>query len=170
MASLRKLPSGLWNVQLRISGQKAKSASFKSKAEAEAWVQNEKLSIAAKKQTQTLYELGNKYCSVGLRGRPSQKEMIDRIGRICDIFNELSLPLSLDDITREHINTFRLHRLQTVAPATCRKDLMVIGRVYRWAKQEFLLDLSPSYERISPPSERMIFAAQNKKALYCSAA
>lgn len=153
MASIRQLISGSWQVQVRITGQKPMTASFKSKKEAEEWAISQKISVTLKRNDQTLYELGCKFCSIGLRGKATQQETVDRLGRICNIFVQLSLPLELDKLNREYINTFRIHRLQTVAPATCRKDLMLIGRIYRWAKQEFLLDLPCPVDGISmPPS------------------
>jgi integrase len=151
MASIRKLPSGLWNVQIRLTGHKAQTASFKTKAEAEAWAINHKLLVKMKMPTHTLYELGEKYCSVSLRGKPSQQETLDSLTRICRTFELLSLPTSLDKLNQEHINTFRLHRLSRIATATCRKELMVIARIYRWAKREFLLNIECPVDGIAMP-------------------
>lgn len=153
MASIRKLPSGLWNVQLRLSGQKSKSASFRTKAEAEAWATNQKLQVKIQKRSYTLYELVEKYCSIGLRGKPSQQGTLDRLRHICKVFEQLSLPTALDEITQEHINEFRLYRLGTVAPATCRKDLELIARAYRWTRREFLLKIPcPVDDVLMPPN------------------
>ncbi|OEJ65645.1 tyrosine-type recombinase/integrase [Magnetovibrio blakemorei] len=152
MSSIRKLPSGTWNVQFRVTGQKAKSASFKSKTEAEAWLHNQKRQVKVQSPTTTLYELVEKYCSIGLRGKKSQQETLDRVGRVCNMFESLSLPTAIDEITQEHINEFRLYRLGHVAPATCRKDLELIARAYRWARREYLMKIPcPVDDVVLPP-------------------
>tara|TARA_R110002072_G_scaffold303025_1_gene491456 strand:+ start:2258 stop:2653 length:396 start_codon:yes stop_codon:yes gene_type:complete len=129
MATIRQLPSGAWNVQVRITGQKAKTATFKSKTEAEAWAINQKLGVKINQPANSLYELGEKYCSVYLRGKRSQRETFARLKCICDRFEQLGLPTAVTEITQGHINEYRLFRLSTVANATCRKELMIIGRI-----------------------------------------
>ncbi len=151
MASYRKLASGLWNAQVRIKGHKALSASFETKVEAEAWATEQMLSIKSNKLAQTLYELGDKYCSIGLRGKSTQQETILHLRCICTAFKNLGLPDSIDHIKQEDINTFRVFRLNKVAPATCRKDLMLISRIYRWAKREYLLDIGNPVDGVSMP-------------------
>ncbi len=151
MATIRQLPSGAWNVQVRITGHKAKTATFKSKTEAEAWAINQKLGVKISQPANSLYELGEKYCSVYLRGKRSQKETFARLKCICDRFEQIGLPSAISEITQEHINEYRLLRLSTVANATCRKELMIIGRIFRWAKKEMIIDLSCPVDGIAMP-------------------
>ncbi|MBL6959101.1 MAG: site-specific integrase [Rhodospirillales bacterium] len=155
MAAYRQLPSGLWNVQLRIKGHKPKSASFPSRAEAEQWAKEEQSRIKNTGPITTFYELGESLCSVGFRGKATQHESFLMLNRICREFKLLSIPMDINKITQQHINEYRLYRLQHVANATCRKDLSLISRIFKWGKREYLLDIVSPVEGVNmpPPSK-----------------
>lgn len=152
MASFRKLKSGKWNVQVRVTGHKPCSATFNTKNEAKAWAKQTVISLKDDRAEFDLLELGEKYCAIGLKGKPSQFETHKQLGRICGVLQKLSLPLNLGDMKPEHINAYRIHRLQTVATATCRKEIMLISRICRWAKREYLFDLGDPVEGVALPS------------------
>ena len=73
MATIRCLPSGSWNVQVRIKGQAPKSKTLPTREQAEAWASQEeslhrlsKLTEAA--QWPTVKELGMAYAEAKLKG------------------------------------------------------------------------------------------------------
>jgi len=155
MPSIRQLPSGLWNVQIRVKGQKSKSASFPTKQEAQKWSVEQLTDIKCQLPMKTLYELGERFISIGLRGKRTQHETYGQLNRVCREFEELSLPKNLDQITQYHINTYRLYRLQRVANATCRKDLSLLSRIYKWGRREYMMDLPNPVDDVTipPPSK-----------------
>ncbi|HEY9079375.1 site-specific integrase [Magnetovibrio sp.] len=142
MASIRQLPSGRFNVQIRHPNTKQKSKSFPTKAEAEAWaaqIESEHLKAQAQDIEQTpsisFEDLGTRYCSLVLKGRTSFTITKQRIERMAQ-----HLPKRATAITKRDINTYRLMRLEQVSSVSCRDELQLIHRIYRWAHREMLLD------------------------------
>lgn len=68
MPTIRQLPSGLWNVQVRAKGHKARSASFPTKSEAQAWSEQQLRKIKDQLPARTLFNLGEQFVSIGLLG------------------------------------------------------------------------------------------------------
>ena len=151
MPTIRQLPSGLWNVQVRAKGHKARSASFPTKSEAQAWSEQQLRKIKDQLPARTLFNLGEQFVSIGLLGKRTRHEAHGQLMRICREFSELGLPTDLREINSHHINTYRLYRLGKVAGATCRKDLSLLSRIYKWGKREYLLDLPNPVDDIALP-------------------
>lgn len=163
MATIRKLKSGKYNVQIRRKGIPSQSRSFTSMLEARQWarVVEEQASNPSSDtappqslmgstatdddQDHSFRALGIRYCKSVLRGRSSFDITLARIKRIAD-----QLPTDIRRISKYDLNRYRLMRLQQVMPVTCRDELQLVHRVYRWAYTELILSAS---EHPSPCSE-----------------
>lgn len=115
MASIRQLRSGMWNVQIRVKGERARSATFSSEKEARSWALKQSKKTKISDLPESLYELGDMYCHVGLRDKSSGKEVSKRLRRLCSKFVEYGLPLSISKLSEQHVNFYRLNRLKEVA-------------------------------------------------------
>ena len=160
MASIRELSSGRFNVQLRKKGCKPVSKTFDSYKEAEEWASNftaykkqEPIRPNEKEDILTFTALGYRYCHSVLKGRPSFFVTLKRIEKIGD-----RLPEDVRKITKFDVNDYKLKRLETIAPVTCRDELQLIHRVFRWAHRELILDRakypSPCDEIQMPPTSK----------------
>tara|TARA_R110001606_G_scaffold399274_1_gene583326 strand:- start:6263 stop:6979 length:717 start_codon:yes stop_codon:yes gene_type:complete len=62
------------------------------------------------------------------------------------------------EITKYDVNDYRLMRLEQVSSVTCRDELQLIHRLYRWAHRELILDRteypSPCTEIVMPPASK----------------
>lgn len=74
--------------------------------------------VTKEHQTHTLYTLGMTYCETLLKGKGSYDHAIKIVDQLFAAF-----PQSIHDITPQLVNDFKLKRLQTVKPATCRIQL-----------------------------------------------
>ncbi|CCG42288.1 hypothetical protein PHAMO_340161 [Magnetospirillum molischianum DSM 120] len=155
MASLRQLPSGRFNVQIRRKNEKPLSRSFDTKEEAERWGREQEVQLEGKPPhpqapALTFLSLGTLYCDTILKGRPSRSITLYRIERITP-----HLPEDVTAITKFDINRYRLMRLGQVSPTTCRDELQIIHRLYRWARREMLIDFpSPCVDVPMPPPSK----------------
>ena len=71
MASIRTLPSGRINVQIRTKNRKPKSRTFDTIDQAQEWVSKVE-SDADEQPYLSFLELGNQYCDTVLRGKSSR--------------------------------------------------------------------------------------------------
>jgi len=150
MASIRELPSGNWNVQLRIKNMKPKSATFKTKKEAELWVEQQST------EKKSLYSLGVQYCERELTGRGSYNHAMIKLR----IIKEL-IPKEHHLVTPEDINNFKHTRLSKCKADTVISELSLIHRIYRWAFNELIINYqSPvtniRFPKASKPRSRVI--------------
>lgn len=155
MASIRLLPSGRYNVQIRHTNSKPISKTFDTKALAIEWV-NASLKqqpVPIPKQRITLEDVGTLYCNTVLRDRHSYAFTKARLEKMGQHFNK-----DMRDITKFDLNDYRLMRLQQVSSVTCRDELQLINRIYRWAHGELILDKadhpSPCAEITMPPTSK----------------
>ncbi|MEQ8604895.1 MAG: site-specific integrase [Marivibrio sp.] len=138
MATVRQLPSGRFNVQIRRKNAKPISRTFDAWEDAQHWANTHEgvaKQTTRESESLTLLELGQRYCDTVLKGRPSRDIALNRVERIAR-----HLPKRLADISRQEVNAYRQMRLSTVSPTTCRDELVFIHRLYRWAHREMLLD------------------------------
>ncbi|MEP3277260.1 MAG: site-specific integrase [Stappiaceae bacterium] len=150
MPTIRKLNSGRFNVQIRTANQPSKSATFDTYDEAQAWIASfttdnsvpvehnackrpsaSDNSISSPK----FIDLARQYCNTVLKGRASYTIASYRLEHVAS-----RLPEHIGSITKFDINEFRLERLTEVSGVTCRDELQLIKRVYRWAHRELILD------------------------------
>lgn len=140
MATFRTLPSGNVQAIIRRTGERQQSATFKSREQAERWVEEQNFHALNQGEIETLPQLGQRFIYIGLKGKKTQQETVLHLARVVEQLEALGIPLRLTEITRQHMNQYRLYRLQEVANATCRKDMQLIGRIYKWGIREYLYD------------------------------
>ncbi len=132
MATIRKLPSGKWNVQIRSGGKLVTSSTHASHGLALNWASKEENLLGQKHPL--FLDAGYAYCHESLDGKPSQLLALNRIDRIC---RHRCMQHSMETITLQNVNLFKQARLNTVARTTCRDVLMMIRRVFRWYIMEY---------------------------------
>jgi hypothetical protein len=138
MATLRMLPSGSWNVQVRIKGEAPRSKTFPTRELAEAWAtQAESLHKLSKlteaSQWPSVEELGMAYAEAKLKGRESYWKASLMARQLGEVF-----PLPINQLTPKMVNDFKLARLKQVKSETCRCQLAFLSRFYRYAIRELL--------------------------------
>lgn len=146
MATIRRLPSGSWNVQVRIKGQAPRSKSFPTEEQAQAWAEEQEASTKRHK-TYTLYTLGLAYREARLKGRGSYLQALVLTKQLAQAF-----PMPIHEITPQMVNEFKLRRLAKVKSATCRSQLAFMSRLFKFAKRELLLDVSNPLADIALPA------------------
>lgn len=164
MANIRSLPSGNWNAQVRLKGKPAQSKTFPTQAQAQAWA-DQLEAVTKEHQTHTLYTLGMTYCETLLKGKGSYDHAIKIVDQLYAAF-----PQSIHDITPQLVNDFKLKRLQTVKPATCRIQLAFMSRFFRFAKRGLLIDIPNPVSDIALPkpdksSDKVISAGELRQLL-----
>nr|WP_315445754.1 site-specific integrase [uncultured Pseudomonas sp.] len=164
MANIRSLPSGNWNAQVRLKGKPAQSKTFPTQALAQAWA-DQLEAVTKEHQTHTLYTLGMTYCETLLKGKGSYDHAIKIVAQLYAAF-----PQSIHDITPQLVNDFKLKRLQTVKPATCRIQLAFMSRFFRFAKRGLLIDIHNPVSDIALPkpdksSDKVISAGELRRLL-----
>lgn len=154
MATIRKLPSGKWNVQVRSGGKLIASSTHCTREAAQVW--------AAEKEGNPLvehpsfFDAGYAYCSEVLRNKPSQTLAFNRIDRICQ---HKQMRHRMHQITLQDINMFKLARLNEVSGTTCRDELMMIRRVFNWYIVEHYAQTG---EMLDNPCELLSLPRPNK--------
>ena len=141
MATIRKLPSGKWNVQIRGKGKIFASGTFATRGRAERFAQQKGLELGLGHPP--FLDAGHMYCHNELANRPSQALAANRIDRICKF---KKMRNRMDRITLKDVNAFKQHRLAEVTQATCRDELLMIRRVYRWYIRELVSEGKPSIQ------------------------
>lgn len=145
MATIRQLSSGNWNAQVRVKGKPAQSKTFPTEEAAQQWARQQE-ALTKEHKSHTIYSLGMSYCQARLLGRGSHKHALQIVEHLAKAF-----PQPIQDITPQQINAYKLERLKTVKPATCRTQLAFMSRLYRWAKRELLIDIANPLADIALP-------------------
>lgn len=150
MATYRTLPSGRINCQVRRQARKPLSRSFDTKEQAEAWAQLQELSHqrprALNLQSITFHDLGLQYVASALQGKSAHYQTYRRVERIAKCLKQ-----PVTTITKWEVNGYKAKRLTEVGTSTCRDELLLIRRVFRWANKELLLGLNNPCEDIVLP-------------------
>lgn len=132
MATIRKLPSGRWNVQIRSKGKIVASSTLSSREAAAQWAEAKERELRG--DHPYFLDVGLAYCHEVLERKPSQLIASNRIERIC---KHRPLQKLMHEITLQDVNSFKLARLEDAASTTCRDELMMIRRVFKWYIQEY---------------------------------
>jgi integrase len=164
MANFRLLPSGNWNVQVRVKGKSPQSKTFNTKAEAESWVKQIE-AVTMDRKHHTIYTLGMVYCETMLKGKGSYDHALKIVEHLGRHFTQ-----SIHDITPQMINDFKIMRLKKVKPSTCRTQLSFMSRFYRFAKRGLLIDIHNPVSDIALPkpdrsSDKVISASELERLL-----
>ena len=86
------------------------------------------------------------YCETMLKGKGSYDHALKIVEQLFAAF-----PQSIHNITPQLVNDFKLKRLQTVKPATCRIQLAFMSRFFRFAKRGLLIDIHNPVSDIALP-------------------
>jgi integrase len=153
MATVRKLPSGKWNAQIRMKGHPQASKSFPSKALADKWVkitESEMIrNIFMKEDATTLAEALDRYM---LEITPSKKGAKIELIRI----NQwLKHPLAQKPLDTLKPLDFAKHRdsrlLAGIAASTIRSELAIISHLFTIAAKEWGMSLVNPIDNIRKP-------------------
>ena len=141
MASITKLRSGRYYCQIRQKGCKPLYKSFDTRSEAVSWAEKQEQALHFQVpptclEGETLRDIGQRYCLTVLRGRSSQRETSGRINRMGKCF-----PQAFTDITKRDVNDYRITRLKTVSPTTCRDEMVLLSRLFKWVQREYLIEM-----------------------------
>ena len=141
MASITKLRSGRYYCQVRLKGCKPLYKSFDTRSEAVSWAREQEQALHYQVPPtcldgETLRDIGQRYCLTVLKGKPSQHETTGRIKRMAKHF-----PQAFEDITKRDVNNYRITRLKTVSPTTCRDEMVLLNRLFKWVRREYLIEI-----------------------------
>ncbi len=154
MATIRKLKSGNWNAQVRSKGKLYASKTFATFNGAQKWSKRKEGDLGG---LHALFiDIGHEYCQNVLFGKPSQYLSSNRIDRIC---KNPRLQKPMDAITLQDVNSYKQARLAEVSTTTCRDELLMIRRVFRWYIRELLAEKGVE---LSNPCEVLTLPRANK--------
>lgn len=130
MATIRKLPSGKWNVQVRKKGHKPATKSFRTKAAAESWAREAEtnmekgtfVNLATAERTTVEWLLGEYKKKI----TPRKKSKVKEESRL-KILTEHLGQISLAALSPEIIISFVDDRLEDVVSDTIRKELNTLS-------------------------------------------
>lgn len=134
MATLRKIPSGKWNAQVRIKGHATKTKTFLTKPEAEQWALS--CEEALKKTESTISALSNDYLEEVLTRNGKQRGGYDSIRNRLVNLDKHFKSIPLEKITSEGVAAYKVLRLKNAANGTVRLELQLLSRFLRWAASE----------------------------------
>lgn len=134
MATIRKLPSGKWNVMIRVKGEPTKSVTRETRLECEQWLaeyEGEK-----NKPTHTVEKLTTPYMQeIMIRAgkkRGGYEATYFRLVVIARVLNGKPL----EALTKEDVIAYRNERINAVSGSTVRLELQLLSRLLRWAADE----------------------------------
>jgi integrase len=147
MASIRKLPSGSWNVQIRHKGSPSVSKTFPSKKEATAFIRqfNSELTAQGKplqplfssspthplaEAKTTLREALHRYHKEVTVNKRGHREERYRIKNVDSILGHLLMV----EIEPHHIAKYRDHRLASVTNDTVNRELALLSHLFNIAR------------------------------------
>ena len=142
MASIRRLQSGKWQVQIRVSGLRPLARSFESRASAQKWARQTETQLSEgdlgagsdilrKTTLASLIERYRDSITVLKKSRSSEAVLINAMLR--HPFTQMSLAA----LTPRHFADYRDLRARTVKASTINHDLAILNQVYRLARSEW---------------------------------
>jgi len=154
MASIRKLPSGRWNVQVRHAGCPSISKTFASKKEANAWVKqfNSELTAQGRPLTPLFaatpsHPLGeSKATLTDALMRYSKEVTVNKRGSQAELYRMKPIGkflghLLMAEIEPHHIAQYRDHRAKSMTPRgttvsndTIRRELALLSHLFNVAR------------------------------------
>ncbi|OKB67090.1 integrase [Serratia marcescens] len=134
MATIRKLPSGKWNAQVRIKGHPTQTKTFFTIEEAEQWSSDCEKKF--KKSESTIKALSPVYLEEVLTKNGKQRGGYDSIRNRLMNLDRFFDSTPLEKITSENVATYKVERLKKAANGTVRLELQLLSRFLRWAASE----------------------------------
>jgi len=162
MASIVKSPGG-WRVQISIKG-KRESATFVTKAQAQAWATMREADLRSEKTTgivagKTCRDAFERYEKEVSRTKRGSKWEAQRLSTIADMaVDGIKIgDMPLGKLTSDFLGQWRDSRLKTVVGSTINRDLNLLSHVFSTATREWKwMAASPTtnVRRPSNPSPR----------------
>ena len=134
MATLRKLPSGKWNAQVRIKGHPTQTKTFATVEEAEYWALG--CEETFKKSENTIKALSIAYLEEVLTKNGKQRGGYDSIRNRLVNLDKYFKSIPLEKISSENVAAYKVARLKNAANGTVRLELQLLSRFLRWAAFE----------------------------------
>lgn len=159
MASYRKLPSGLWRAEVFKQGVRT-SASFTTKAKAQAWAVQTEADIMARKRGQiirkTFRQCLERYSDEVSPTKKNEKWEQTRIKFFTA--DDTGLPFVdkvADEVTADDLARWRDERLKVLKGSTINRDLNLISAVFSVARDEWgWVAQSPTRKLRRPPDPK----------------
>ncbi len=134
MATIRKLPSGKWNVLIRVKGEPTKSITRETRLECEQWLAE--FEGDKNKPTHTVEKLTTPYMNeVMIRAGKKRGGYGATYYRLVVIARTLK-GKPLEQLTKEDAISYRNERLEAVSGSTTRLEIQLLSRLLRWANEE----------------------------------
>ncbi|END3518159.1 site-specific integrase [Escherichia coli O13/129/135:H4] len=134
MATIRKLPSGKWNLMIRVKGQPTKSVTRETRLECEQWLAE--FEGDKSKPTHTVDTLNTPYMSeIMIRAGKKRGGYDATYHRLLTIARTLN-GKPLEALTKEDVIAYRNERLNHVSGSTVRLEIQLLSRLLRWANEE----------------------------------
>ncbi len=131
MPTVRQLPSGRFQAQVRLAGHKAKSKTFDTESQALAWgcmLESQLSSDLLPASDCNVLAIGTLHLKTL---KPSTAETyVCRLRSLSNFFR--SLPV--DCIEQRNLYEYTNHRLETVSSSTCRAELQLLSRIVKYAR------------------------------------
>ncbi|EGJ5144237.1 site-specific integrase [Salmonella enterica subsp. enterica] len=133
MATIRQLPSGKFNAQVRVKGFPQKTITRDSYAECEK-AANEYLA-GLQPSTNTVEKLNTPYMQeIMIRAGKKRGGYEATYHRLLTISRIIDQPL--EELTKEQVIAYRNERVKHVSGSTVRLELQLLSRLLRWAADE----------------------------------
>jgi integrase len=173
-----------WNAQVRVSGWRSFTKSFKSKSDAISWIEETENKLRSSNKPRvnvgeiTFRDLLQKYgleVSSNLKGSDRELCKLNMLSRHSIADNKLV------NLTRKHFEYLRDERLQKVKSGTVHAELMLFRRVFKTAINKWgygLLSNPTEHLQLPPPhksrkrrlvgdeKERILAAALSQRNIY----
>ncbi|MDC5853476.1 tyrosine-type recombinase/integrase [Vibrio europaeus] len=131
MPTIRQLPSGKYQAQVRLAGHKAQSKTFSSREQANSWAEL----LESQLSTNILSKSDCNVLAIGEQHLASLKPSTaniykHRLNALSNFFTDLPI----DCIEQMHLHKYKQQRLSTVSSSTCRSELQLLSRVLKYAR------------------------------------
>lgn len=174
MASFLSRPGG-WQAQVRRIGRPPLCKTFRTKADAQAWANQQESEIARgvyrDRSQAERFTLGQILTRYGKEISPLKKSADAEIGRIAFLLRDPITQLRLSDLTPADLVSFRDRRLRKVTGSTVIRDLTLISHAINIARKEWGIVMDnpcclirrpkenkPRKRRLSPKEEQRLLA------------
>lgn len=160
MATIRRRPNGKWEAQIRRLGQPSITKTFGARADAEKWARATEREMDTGQflprtdgERTTIATACERYAREVLPQKKSRRQIASDLTRLIDEWGRYSLV----GLAPERIAEYRDRRLATVSGDQVRKELGLLGRIYRVAMTDWGIHIphGPPTDRVRlPPAGR----------------
>lgn len=149
MATIRKLPSGKWNVLIRVKGEPTKSVTRETRSECEQWLAE--YEGGKNKIIHTVESLTTDYLQdVMVRNGKERGGYVATKFRLFTIARTLE-GKPLEQLVRGDAVNYRQERVKHVSGSTVRLEMQLLSRFLRWANLERGVACSDIVEGVKLP-------------------